>query len=57
METIWDNYWFTLEALASCAIEGNALAIELLELKKTDPEKFMQRLHGEGWMKGDQNDY
>lgn len=28
------------EALASCAIEGNQYAIEMLELLKKDPDKF-----------------
>jgi len=32
------------EALASCAIEGNKFAIEMLELKKTDPIKFISEL-------------
>jgi hypothetical protein len=30
-----------MEALSSCAIEGNALAIDLIRLKSTDPDKFV----------------
>ena len=33
-----------IAALSSCAIEGNELAIELLELSRTDWEGFMRRL-------------
>lgn len=40
--------FFLIEALASCAIEGNALAIELLELKDTDPIAFWKRV-SETW--------
>jgi len=40
-----------IEALSSCAIEGNAFAIEMLELRDKDPEAFMVRL-GEWASKG-----
>lgn len=33
------------EALASCAIEGNQYAIEMLELQKKDPEKFLMEMY------------
>lgn len=32
------------EALASCAIEGNEFAKEMLALEKTDPKEFVARL-------------
>ena len=38
-----------IAALSSCAIEGDELAIELLELARTDWEGFMRRLVGLGW--------
>lgn len=38
-----------IAALSSCAIEGNELAIELLELARTDWEGFMRRLVELGW--------
>lgn len=33
------------EALASCAIEGNQYAIEMLELYKTDRDKFLLEMY------------
>ena len=45
-----DNYAFVIEALSSCAIEGNALAIELLKLRETDHAAFLRRLVDEGWI-------
>ena len=38
-----------IAALSSCAIEGNELAKELLELARTDWEGFMRRLVELGW--------
>ena len=48
-----DDLSSILAALASCAIEGNALAIELLELQKTDPKEFMKRLIKEWYLYAD----
>ena len=33
------------EALASCAIDGNPFAIEMLELKKRNPEAYWLKLY------------
>jgi len=33
-----------IEALSSCAIKGNAFAIEMLALRDKDPRKFTARL-------------
>lgn len=38
-----------IAALSSCAIEGNELATELLELARTDWGGFMRRLVELGW--------
>ncbi|MDD5053451.1 MAG: hypothetical protein PHO27_12020 [Sulfuricurvum sp.] len=40
-----------LDALASCAIEGNELAEQLLALEKTDPEQFVKMLYKLGFIK------
>jgi len=37
----YDNYWLTVEAIASCAIEGNEEAIRILKLQKTDHDQFL----------------
>ena len=39
-----------IAALSSCAIEGNELATELLELARTDWGGFMRRLVELGWI-------
>ena len=38
------DYSLYIEALASCAIEGNTFAREMLELREKDPKAFMVRL-------------
>jgi hypothetical protein len=38
------DYNLIVEALASCAIEGNKVAIELLELRTTDPDEFIAQI-------------
>jgi hypothetical protein len=44
------NLPFIIAALSSCAIEGNKLAIELLELGRVDFEGFKRRLVEEGFI-------
>lgn len=46
-----DNYLQTLSALSSAAIEGNRLAIELLELREKDVDEFIRRCVELGFMK------
>lgn len=36
-----NDYYMIIEALSSCAIEGNKEAIRLLELQKNDMGKFI----------------
>lgn len=38
------DYFLVVGALSSCAIEGNQFAIEMLELRESDPEKFLAKL-------------
>jgi hypothetical protein len=38
------DYYLYLDALSSCAIEGNTFAIKILELKDNDPSKFILEL-------------
>lgn len=33
-----------IEALSSCAIEGNKTAQEILELSRTNPNEFLKRI-------------
>ena len=40
-----EDYYVWREALASCAIEGNQYAIEMLDLCKKDPEKFLLEMY------------
>ena len=40
-----EDYYIWREALASCAIEGNKYAIEMLDLCKKDPEKFLLEMY------------
>lgn len=40
----------TVHALSSVAIEGNELARELLELRKTDQKAFIQALYEHGFL-------
>lgn len=49
-------YYSALESLASCAIEGNQLAIDLLNLKDTDYEAFVLELVKHGFLKEDNNE-
>jgi len=44
-----NDYSLYIEALASCAIEGNQFAIEMLDLRDKDPKAFLIRL--EEWVK------
>jgi hypothetical protein len=37
----WANLAVWIEALSSCAIEGNEAAIALLDLRDTDPDAFL----------------
>ncbi len=45
-----------IEALSSCAIEGSQLAIELLELRKTDFGEFMRRCIKAGFIRLDEGE-
>jgi len=38
------EYSLLIESLASCAIEGNKFAIELLKLRETNPKLFLVKL-------------
>lgn len=46
-----EDYWILIEALSSCAIEGNKWAEEMLTLSKADPEKFMDKMVEKGLLK------
>ncbi|MFA5355280.1 MAG: hypothetical protein WC302_00880 [Candidatus Paceibacterota bacterium] len=37
----YDYYGLTIEAIASCALEGNSEAIRILKLQKTDHDQFL----------------
>ena len=43
-----DDITIVIESLASCAIEGNKVAIELLELRKKDYKAFLIELYNRG---------
>lgn len=43
------NIAMWVEALATCAIEGNEWAAETLELQKSNPTEFRRRLVGLEW--------
>jgi hypothetical protein len=45
-----DKVITAIGALSSCAIEGNTLAISLLELRDKDPDAFMRELKKRGWL-------
>ena len=49
MQIIGD-YFILIEALSSCAIEGNKYAIEMLRLEKEDPKKFWIEVCQRGWI-------
>jgi hypothetical protein len=40
-----------ISALSSCAIEGNTLAIRLLDLLREYPEEFVRQVEIMGWIK------
>ena len=45
-----DDYWLVISALSSCAIEGNEVAIKLLELHDTDHEEFLREIRKMGFI-------
>ncbi len=45
------DYWLVISALSSCAIEGNEVAIKLLELHDTDHEEFLEELKERGFLR------
>ena len=49
-----DDLALTIEALSSCAIEGNQWAIRLLELRDRDMDAFIKELYAHGLIGGDE---
>ena len=47
-----DDLPLAIEALSSCAIEGNQWAIKLLELRNRDMDAFLKELYKNGLIGG-----